>query len=168
MQNTESAPKRASSTPHFTGTIVAAGVALFLLVGLSAQPKDSKQPRPFRFTAIELPGIDNGVTGTYLHVGNATYMGKVISAGPWTITGEKDGVYFFHIQGNMIAANYKDVIRVVSDDYGVDYNVVPPVGTGTVQITGGRGTFAEATGELNALVIYTDPPQVLFEGTICY
>jgi len=167
MQNTDGISRRVSSLRYFLSTIVAAGVALFLLGGMSAQSKDKEHARPFRFTGLEVGGEDNGMYGTWVHVGNATHMGMVTGEGAWEITGEDNGVYFFHVWGTYTAAN-GDSITIESTDYSIDWNLEPAVGVGTVQVLGGTGRFADASGSWNSYVLYSETREVLAEGTICY
>jgi len=169
MQHNVRTLKRAASLRYFIGTIVAAGVALFFLVGTSAQSKDKEHARPFRFTGIELPGTTapDGMSGRWIHVGNATHMGKVRGEGTYEILGNENGVWFLHTLGTYTAAN-GDTIMVEGDKLAIDYNVHPPVGSGTFEVVGGTGRFANASGSLVGMSIYYETPEVSMEGAISY
>jgi hypothetical protein len=169
MQNTDRTSKRAASLRHFISTIVAAGVALFFLGGMSAQSKDKEHARPFRFTGIELPGTTapDGMSGTWVHAGNATHMGKTRGEGTYEVLGNENGVWFLHTLGTYTAAN-GDTIIIEGASLAIDYNVVPPVGIGTFEVVGGTGRFANARGSLVGVGIYYETPEVSMEGTISY
>ena len=160
---------RASFMRYFFSSIVAAGVALFFVAGMSAQSKDKEHARPFRFTGIELPGTtaDDGQSGTFIHVGNATHMGKVTAEGTYEVLGNADGVWFLHTLGTYTAAN-GDTLIFEGANLAIDYNVVPPVGVGTFEVVGGTGRFANASGSMVGVGIYYETPEVSMEGTIYY
>jgi len=169
MQHNVRTLKRASSLRYFLSTIVAAGVALFLLGGMSAQSKDKDHARPFRFTGLQVSQTEaeDGKSGTWVHVGNATHMGKVRGEGTYEVLGDESGVWFLHTLGTYTAAN-GDTIIIEGANLAIDYNVVPPVGVGTFEVVGGTGRFADVCGSLVGVGIYYETPEVSMEGTIYY
>jgi hypothetical protein len=128
--------------------------------------------RPFKVTGIFTSVYDEGSsdTGTFKVVGNATHLGKIVFTGPWEIIGG-DFVNFthliFHVAGTYTAAN-GDTLEVDIPEWVVDYTITPAVGTGLVNIIGGTGRFADASGSYAAVIVYGDTQILTGEGTISY
>jgi hypothetical protein len=153
-------------------TTVGCILALVFLGATSALPKASGTARPFNVTGIFTSVYDEGssTTGTFLAVGNATHLGKIVFTGPWQIIGGDFQYYtylVFHVAGTYTAAN-GDTLNVNIPEWVVDYTATPAVGTGLVNIIGGTGRFADASGSYSAVIVYGDTAILTGEGTISY
>jgi hypothetical protein len=146
-------------------------LALVFLGAMSAQPKASGTARPFKVTGIYTSVSDaSGTSGTWEAVGNATHLGQMVLTGPWEIIGG-DLVDFttliFQVAGTYTAAN-GDTLDIDIPEWVIDYTVIPAVGTGLVEIKGGTGRFAHASGSYAAVIVYGDTAILTGEGTISY
>jgi len=150
------------------GLATFAACALVLsVVGSSMNPVD----RPFEASGIGTSVIDaTGMAGTYEIVGNATHLGQMVLTGTWEITGG-DFVGFtylvFHVAGTYTAAN-GDTLVIDIPEWVEDYTSTPGVGRGLVEIKGGTGRFANASGSYEAVIILGETNLFAAEGTIYY
>jgi hypothetical protein len=147
-------------------------LALVFLGATSAQPKVSGTARPFKVSGIFTSVYDEGssTTGTFLAVGNATHLGKIVFTGPWQIIGGHFNTFeylIFHVAGTYTAAN-GETLDIDIPEWVVDYTVTPAVGTGLVNIIGGTGRFANASGSYAAVIVYGNTQILTGEGTISY
>jgi hypothetical protein len=144
-------------------------LALVFLVATSVQSQPSGKARPFKATGIFTSVYDEGSTstGTFKVLGNATHLGKIVFAGPWEVIGgdfENYTYLIFHVAGTYTAAN-GDTLEIDIPEWETDYTVTPSVGTGLVNIIGGTGRFANATGSYVGVIV---AGQFTAEGTISY
>jgi hypothetical protein len=166
INSTESLPGRWTKV-----TTMGCILTLVLLGATSAQPKASGTARPFKVTGIHTSVIDaGGTTGTWQAVGNAMHLGQMVLKGPWEIIGGDYDYYtylVFHVAGTYTAAN-GDTLDIEIPEWVDDYTVTPAVGTGLVNIIGGTGRFAHASGSYAAVIVYGDTHILTGEGTISY
>ena len=154
---------------NFSGTAVAAGLALLFLGVLSVQAQPSGQMRPFK---VELIGgsiaLGDGY-GTFEYVGNATHLGKCVAAGDWYIAEVLEAdLFLVHFSGTYTAAN-GDTIDIECMDYVVDWRVFPAIATGTVHFVRGTGRFANVSGSYTVVAtLYSDEEVLEGEGVISY
>jgi hypothetical protein len=127
-------------------------LALVFLGATSAQPKASGTERPFKVTGIFTSVADeSGLAGTFEIVGNATHLGKFVFPGVYSVVvvtpNDKGYLVTVHISGNYTAAN-GDTINVDGPLWVTQYRPdnSPVWSTGTVNIIGGTGRFAGASG----------------------
>jgi hypothetical protein len=150
-------------------------LALVFLGATSAQPKAKGTARPFDVTGIftSVPDDETGATGTFKVVGNATHLGKIVFAGVyWTVSlvpNEFGYLVTVHIQGTYTAAN-GNTIKVDGPLWVTQYRPdnSPVWSTGTVNIIGGTGRFAGASGSYVGNIIPGDTFILTGEGTISY
>ncbi len=141
------------------------------VVGSSKNPVE----RPFKVAGIftSEPDDPSGATGTFQVLGNATHLGKIVFAGDYSVVGFAPNEFGYlvtiHIHGIYTAAN-GDTIEVDGPlwvtQYGPDNN--PVWSTGTVNIIGGTGRFANASGSYVGNIYPGDPLTFTAEGTISY
>ena len=148
-------------------TALAAFALVLSVVGSSKNPVE----RPFEAIGIATSVIDaTGMAGTYEIVGNATHLGQMVLTGTWEITGgDFDGFTYlvFHVAGTYKAAN-GDTLVIDIPEWVEDYTLTPGVGTGLVEIKGGTGRFANASGSYEAVIILGETHLFAAEGTISY
>ena len=146
-------------------------LALVFLGATSAQPKAKGTERPFKATGIFTE--DPTGPGTFVIVGNATHLGNFVFPGVYSVVdvtpNDKGYVVTVHIHGTYTAAN-KDTIEVDGPKWKTQYR---PDGssvwsTGTVDIIGGTGRFAGASGSYVGNIFPGDPMPFTAEGTISY
>jgi hypothetical protein len=141
-------------------------LALACLVATSAQPPMSAKARPFKATGI--PSFP--APGTFTIVGNATHLGNFVFPGTFEFAyASPDGSkVFYHIHGTYTAAN-GDTIEIDCPDWVGDYSVSPPLSWGLVNIIGGTGRFANASGSyVGTLSPGNAPTLFTAEGNISY
>jgi hypothetical protein len=151
---------------------LAAFAACALVLPMVGSPKHPVQG-PFKAAGISAlivdPNDPYGASGTFEIVGNATHLGNFVFPGTWAIIGfNEEGGYIYEIHGTYTAAN-GDTIEIESLDWGVDDGLNPTVSTGIVEIIGGTGRFANASGSyVGALSPAGMPTLFTAEGTISY
>jgi len=128
--------------------------------------------RPFNAAGIFTMATDlnDPSSGTFEVVGNATHLGKFVFPGDWQIVGATDtGLVTFHIWGTYTAAN-GDTIKVDCPDWVTQYdaNGNAVTSTGVVNIIGGTGRFANASGSYVGNIFSGDPMPFTAQGTISY
>jgi hypothetical protein len=146
-------------------------LALVFLGATSAQPKAKGTARPFKVAGIFTQ--DAYGPGTFEVVGNATHLGKVVFPGVYSVVevtpNEEGYTVTVHVQGTYTAAN-GDTIKVDGPlwvtQYRPDNN--PVWSTGLINIIGGTGRFAGASGSYVGNIIPGDPFILIGEGTISY
>jgi len=150
-------------------TALAVCALVLSVVGSAKHPVE----RPFKASGIGTSVIDaTGTAGTYQIVGNATHLGQMVLTGPWQITGG-DFVGFtylvFHVAGTYTAAN-GDTIEVDCPLWVTQYDAVgnPVTSTGLVNVVGGTGRFANASGSYVGNIYPGDTLTFTAEGTISY
>jgi hypothetical protein len=166
IKSTKSLPGRWAKV-----TTVGCILALVFLGATSAQPKASGTERPFKVTGIFTMDAD---AGTFKTVGNATHLGNFVFPGGFSAVGfeENDVGYLvtLHIQGAYTAAN-GDTIEVDCSEWVTQYlpDGSPVWSTGTVEIIGGTGRFANASGSYVGNIYPVGVTFILIgEGTISY
>ena len=148
-------------------------LALIFLGATSAQPKAKGTARPFKATGISAlvtnPDDPLGASGTFLVVGTATHLGNFVFPGTWGVTGLNEaGGFVYEIHGAYTAAN-GDTIVIECLNWGADDGANPVVSTGIVNIVGGTGRFANASGSyLGTLSPAPAPTSFTAQGTISY
>lgn len=148
-------------------TTVGCMLALVFLVAASPQPQSSGKARPFKVTGIFTLDAE---TGTFEVVGNATHLGKFVFPGFSEFVSATDtGLVTLHIYGTYTAAN-GDTIKVDCPDWVTQYDGSgnPVWSTGTVDIIGGTGRFANASGSYVGNIFPGDPMPFTANGTISY
>jgi hypothetical protein len=136
-------------------------------VGSSKHPVE----RPFKAAGIFTMAADSNdpLLGTFEIVGNATHLGKFVFPGDWQIVGATDTGLVFHIWGTYTAAN-GDTIEVDCPDWVTQYdaNGNAVTSTGVVNIIGGTGRFANASGSYVGNIFPGDPMPFTAQGVISY
>jgi len=115
------------------------------------------------------PNDPSGASGTFEVVGNATHLGNFFFPGTWKVVGVNAvGGYVYRVEGMYVAAN-GDTIKILCPDWGIDDGANPEFSTGIVQIIGGTGRFANASGSYKgSLSPVPGPTLFTAEGTISY
>jgi len=148
-------------------TALAVCALVLSVVGSAKHPVE----RPFKASGIHTSVIDaTGTAGTYQIAGNATHLGRMILKGTWEITGGDFDAFtylVFHVAGTYTAAN-GDTLVIDIPEWVEDYTSTPGVGTGLVEIKGGTGRFANASGWYEAVIILGETHLFAAEGTISY
>jgi hypothetical protein len=127
--------------------------------------------RPFYVTGIFMQ--DATGPGTFMVVGNATHLGKVVFPGVYSVvdvTPNDEGyLVTVHVQGTYTAAN-GDTIKVDGPRWVTQYRPddSPVWSTGLINIIGGTGRFADASGSYVGNIIPGDTFILIGEGTISY
>jgi hypothetical protein len=152
-----------------TVTTMGCMLALVFLVAASPQPQSSGKARPFKATGIPtLVADESGLGGSFEIVGTATHLGKFVFPGRYDIIGVEGSLVYFHITGTYTAAN-GDTIEIDCPDWVADYGVTPVPSTGMVNIIGGTGRFAHASGSYVGALFPGDAPTFFTaEGIISY
>ena len=122
--------------------------ATIVVMALAAMPAVAEERLPFSGTysgTVAFTGPASAAfqgSGTASHLGKSTIVGTVQVAGPASSC--SDGFAAQHTI-TLTAANGDQLFLVVTDD---SCQVAPGMyeGTGTYEITGGTGRFADATG----------------------
>lgn len=133
------------------------------VVGSSKNPVE----RPFKAAGIF---TSDPVTETFLVLGNATHLGKIVFAGSFSfVSATPAGLVTLHIQGTYTAAN-GDTIVVDCPNWVTQYDAGGNAltSTGLVKINGGTGRFAGATGSYVGNIYAGDTLTFTAEGTITY
>ena len=169
INSTKSLPGRLTKL-----TAMGCMLVLVFLVAASAQPQASGKARPFKATGIPTMVPDpSGASGTFEIVGNATHLGNFVFPGRYEIVGATEaGLVYFHITGTYTAAN-GDTIVIDCPDWVANYGVSPVDSWGLVNVIGGTGRFAHASGSymgalLGALSPVDAPTFFTAQGTISY
>jgi hypothetical protein len=147
-------------------------LALVFLVAVSAQPQKSGKARPFKASGIPIlvayPDDPTGMSGTFEVVGTATHLGKFVFPGTYTFLRFEGSLVYFHVHGTYTAAN-GDTIEIDCPEWVNDYGITPVVSSGIVDIIGGTGRFANASGSyVGVLAPGNAPTFFTAEGTISY
>ena len=145
-------------------------LALVCLMATSAQAQTSGKARPFKATGI--PTLSGGIfefVGTATHLGNFDFPGTYVFSRDPRLTWP---LVYHHIHGTYTAAN-GDTIEVDCPNWESNYGVSPVTSWGLVNIIGGTGRFANASGwyvgELLGALQYGDAPTLFTaEGAIAY
>ena len=121
---------------------MAAGLALLLLLGLSAPAQTSGQMRPFKGIVTFFTPGDGTLTGT----GNITHLGKMSVVAYEAYPGFTDeGLAIGELQGTYTAAN-GDTLTWVGGSL-IDVSNAPYYTyEGAVEFTGGTGRFENVSG----------------------
>jgi hypothetical protein len=132
--------------------------------------------RPFKLAGLIDFAPTSDLGGTFGVVGNATHLGDFVGDGTYEVTGvSDDGLkVFFHVTATWTAANGDTIDLDMPDwvnQYDASGNAVSS--TGLVNIIGGTGRFAGASGsyfgDISPPVINPGVPNDLTgEGTIAY
>jgi hypothetical protein len=167
INSTKSLPGRLTKL-----TAMGCMLALVFLVAASAQPQASGKARPFKATGIFTMAADRDDpnSGTFEIVGNATHLGNFVFPGDWHIVGATEtGLVTFHIHGTYTAAN-GSTIEVDCPLWVTQYDAVgdPVTSTGLVNVVGGTGRFAHASGSYVGNIYPGDALTFTAEGTISY
>jgi hypothetical protein len=140
----------------------------------SAQAQTSGKARPFKATGIPtIVANPDGMSGTFEMVGTATHLGNFVFPGTYQVIGVGGpGIFLLHIIGTYTAAN-GDTIKIDCPDWVSDYSVSPVKSYGLVNIIGGTGRFANASGSyvgalLGAVSPGDAPTLFIAQGTIAY
>ena len=127
--------------------------------------------RPFKETGIISFTAESDFAGTFGVAGNATHLGKFVGDGTYQVTGvSDDGLkVYFHVAATWTAAK-GDTIDVDMPEWVIDYGATPPTSTGLVNIIGGTGRFAGASGSFLGDISPADTSSgvIAGEGTISY
>jgi hypothetical protein len=146
-------------------------LALVFLGATSAQPKAKGTARPFNVTGIFTQDAEG--PGTFMVVGNATHLGKVVFPGVYSVvdvTPNDEGyLVTVHVQGTYTAAN-GDTINVDGPRWVTQYRPdnSPVWSSGLINIIGGTGRFANASGSYVGNISTGDIFILTGEGTISY
>jgi hypothetical protein len=132
----------------------------------------SKNPveRPFKAAGIF---TSDPVTETFLVLGNATHLGKIVFAGDYSVVdfapNEFGYLVTLNLHGIYTAAN-GDTINIDCKEWVTQYRPDDSSvwSTGSVDIIGGTGRFAGATGSYVGNILGGDPLTFTAEGTITY
>jgi hypothetical protein len=129
----------------------------------------SKNPveRPFKAAGIF---TSDPVTETFLVLGNATHLGKIVFAGDYSVVdfapNEFGYLVTLNLHGIYTAAN-GDTINIECKEWV--FTADPPTSTGLVKILPGTGRFANASGSyVGTLSPAATPTLFTAEGTITY
>jgi len=150
---------------------LAALVACALVLPVVGGSKNQVE-RPFKVNAIYTP--DAHGPGTFEIVGNATHLGKFVFPGVYSVvdvTPNDEGyAVTVHIQGTYTAANGGGTIEVDGPFWVTQYRLdnSPVWSTGTVNIIGGTGRFAGASGSYVGNIYPGNPLTFTADGTISY
>lgn len=156
-------------------SILIRGLTALAMCGLMLSVVGSaKHPveRPFKAAGIFTMAADpnSALSGTFEVVGNATHLGKFVFPGDWQIVGATDtGLVTFHIWGTYTAAN-GDTIKVDCPNWVTQYdaNGNAVTSTGVVNIIGGTGRFANASGSYVGNIFPGNPMHFTAQGNISY
>jgi hypothetical protein len=137
------------------------------VVGSSKNPVE----RPLKVAGIFTSVPDEtGFAGTFMVLGNATHLGKIVFAGDFTtVNMTPSGLVTVHIQGTYTAAN-GDTIVVECPNWVTQYDAVGNAltSTGLVNIIGGTGRFANASGSYMGHIYPGSTLIFAAEGVITY
>ena len=146
---------------------LAALAACALVLPVTGSVKHSVE-RPFNAA-----GIFTSDDSTFLVLGNATHLGKIVFAGDYSVVQFTPNEFGYsvtlHIQGAYTAAN-GDTIEVDCPDWVTQYDAddSPVWSTGSVDIIGGTGRFEGATGSYVGNIYSGATLTFTAEGTIAY
>ena len=127
---------------------LAAAIVVTALTPLAAMPAIAQQQLPFKGAFSGTVTFTSQTTAAYQGSGTASHLGKSTIVESVQAVGQasscSDGFAAQHTI-TLTAANGDQLFLVVTDD---SCQVAPGVyeGTGTYEITGGTGRFADATG----------------------
>jgi len=122
---------------------------------------------------LKVNGIFTSDEATFLVLGNATHLGKIVFAGVYSVEdvtlNDEGYAVTVHIHGTYTAAN-GDTIEVDGPLWVTQYRLDGSSvwSTGTVNILGGTGRFAGASGSYVGNIIPGDTLTFTAEGTISY
>jgi hypothetical protein len=129
--------------------------------------------RPFKETGLISFTPTSDLGGTFEVVGNATHLGKFVFPGVYSVVdfelNDLGYLVTLHIHGIYTAAN-GDSIEVDCPLWVTQYlpDGSPVWSTGTVDIVGGTGRFAHASGSYVGNIFPGDPLLFAANGTISY